>query len=134
MATSETLFIFASSAIVLTGVGHTLAELAGARRPMPHHLVAVTDQMKASVLPMPGRAVSLFDLMRGFSLMMGALFIAFGVSNLALVSAVMASPLALGVDIAVCTLGAAVSARYLFPVPTVLMGIAALGFAATLFV
>ncbi len=132
MLSQELLLNLAAGAYMLTGVGHTAAELLGAERPLPPALQDVMNGMKATAVTLPGRQVPLFDLMRGMSLMMGALLIAVGAGQFALVGAVMTTPSALVINLFLSAVGLLVSARYLFPVPTILMGLATLSYAGAL--
>ena len=112
----HTLFLIGSSLFVLLGAGHTLTEVAMGSQPPREEISPAIEAMKRSEVPMPGGGVSLFMLMRGFSLMMGLLLIGFGLLNLLLPAKTIAI---VALDAAVSAIGLALSIRYLFVVPIV---------------
>ena len=116
---AEVLLLIASAAFVLLGLAHTLSELVmGAREP-PEAAAAALAAMKEARIAMPGRQVSLFMFMRGFSLMMGVLLMGYGTLNLLLPSDVALSLPVLGLNVAVATLSLALAIRYFFAFPIV---------------
>ncbi len=136
--TPHTLALIAAGILIFTGVVHTLAELFGARGPHPPELQTLLASMKSTRVPLPGREVSIYRLMRGSSLCMGLLFVGLGAIDLAL--ALDASPTApipaavLWINVAITGLGAFLAMRYFFVVPITLLGLACAGFIAALWV
>ncbi len=117
---SETLVMIGSIAFVVLGVGHTLAELLmSSPDKLPEAAAATVTAMKETRIAMPGRRVSLFMMMRGFSLMMGVLLVGFGTLDLLLPAEVALSMPVLVVNTGVAGLGFALASRYFFAVPIV---------------
>ena len=121
---SEVFFHIAAGSFVLTGLGHTSAELFAGIQNTSEETTRVLEEMKSCLIPMPGRKVSIYTMMRGFSLMMGLLLIAIGVINHLSATTVMTQAPMMGLNVAVSALGLFISIRYFFIVPIVLMGIA----------
>jgi uncharacterized Tic20 family protein len=122
--TAEILFHVGAGSLVFLGIAHTIAEVLGARRALPPELAGTIQAMKDTRVPMPGREVPLYDLMRGFSLMMGLLLVTLGVTDHLLAAVAIESAAALSVSIAFSAIGLAMSVRYFFIVPTALLAVA----------
>ena len=86
---------------MLLGLGHGMSELVMGGREPPESAVAAVAAMKESRISMPGRGVSLFMLLRGFSLMMGLLLMGYGTLNLLLPPELALSLPVLGVNLVV---------------------------------
>jgi hypothetical protein len=135
MPIAEILFHVGASSLVLVGVAHTAGELIGppAERSSPEatQLAAALHVMRETEVSMPGRKIPLIDMMRGFSLMMGALLIALGALDHALAESALQSTVAMGINVAISIFGLAISIRYFFILPTVLLSVSAIAFAAS---
>jgi len=123
METSEILFHVGSASMILVGVGHTLGELTSGKQTLPDEVEQVIASMKITEVQMPGRKVALFDMMRGFSFMMGAALIVLGVLNHLIASFAVQSTWILIVNIAFAAFSVAISVRYFFIFPVVFMAI-----------
>ena len=127
-----TLSLIASVSLVLVGVGHTLAEIVMGGGEPPEEIAEVIGTMKNTRLALPGRRVSLFMLMRGFSLAMGLWLIAFGAQNLLLPPESAASVPVLVLNTVVTTAGFGIACRYFFAVPIVGTLVSMIGFGGAL--
>lgn len=131
MELSEILFHAGSASIVLVGLGHTVGELTSKEAALPEHVRETLASMKTVHIQMPGRKVALFEMMRGFSLMMGVALIVIGILNHLSASYAAESNAALIINIVFSIFSVAISVRYFFIFPVIFMSLAALCYCAT---
>jgi hypothetical protein len=131
---SVLLYELASGSLLLLGVLHNGIEWFQSRQATPAELQEAEKAMKAARVKAPGREVALYDFMKGFSYMMGYLFMAYGGFNLALASQAAPSAAAMVVNVLLCLIGLAVSLRYFFIVPTAVVALSGCGYFAAWFV
>ena len=120
----EIFFHVAAGSFVLTGLAHTLAELFGDIQAPSAETARVIDDMKRCNVPMPGRKVTLYQMMRGFSLMMGTLLIATGVLNHMIAAYALEHACLMAFNVGLSATALFLSVRYFFIAPIVLMGLA----------
>ena len=114
---------------MLFGLGHLFIDFMVTRRPDEPSIFGV---MRRHQVKLPGRKIQLLDFVRGYSLLIGVLLLAFGALCAVLVNSapeiLVRVPLipffACGVS-AICT---ALAIRYLFAVPILMSGFACAAF------
>ena len=124
MQSAEILFHVGAGTLVLLGIAHTLAEVLGPRRALPPEVAEAILTMKNTRVAAPGREVPLYDLMRGFSLMMGLLLVALGATQHLLATVAIESTATLSTCVGVSAIGLLMSVRYFFIVPTAFLTVA----------
>lgn len=127
MTLAETLYHCGAASLLVLGVVHNLIEVAQGMREQPAELAGLIERMKGTEIVTPGRPMTVFGAMRGFSLTMGLGMIAVGALNHAIAPIGVESPTILGINIAFCAAGLALSVRYFFVVPIAVL-VLALGF------
>ena len=134
MHTPELLFHVGSGALVFVGLAHTMVELIMGSKEPPPEAAATLRAMKDTMLTLPGRKVSVYSMMRGYSLMMGVLLMTVGALGHQLAAGGAGSTGLVATFAAFSALGLLCSVRYFFVLPVVLLGVALLSFGGVLVV
>ncbi|WP_027421362.1 LIC_13387 family protein [Crocinitomix catalasitica] len=124
---------FASWALLLVGIGHTMAVLTS---PITEQQSNYIQQMKGFPIEMFGSNIDIYSFYQGFSLMMGLLLFGYGLINLMILSMPQVIKLPRNIlilNVFVSLLSFVLSVQYFFTVPVIFTGIALTGFTITLF-
>ena len=78
--------------------------------------------MQAARVSAPGRDVTLYEFMKGFSYTMGLLFMAYGSLGWVVAPTISSSSAAMVINVGLCLVGLGLSLRYFFVVPTIFIG------------
>ena len=124
MDTPESLHTVAAASIALTGLGHTLGELTSKPAALPEDVQKVIESMRTTKVQFPGRQIPLFQMMTGFSLMMGVSLIVIGLLNYLMSAYAADSTHLVSVNLAFSAFSLLISLRYFFVFPVVLMAVA----------
>jgi hypothetical protein len=133
MELPEILFHTGSASMILVGLGHTVGELTSNEKTLPEDVQDLVASMKGTYVQMPGRKVALFDMMRGFSLMMGIALIVIGTLNHLTSAYAVQSNAVLLVNIMFSIFGVVISIRYFFIFPVIFMSLTAVCYSAVFF-
>ena len=124
MPRTELLFQVASGCFTLVGATHCAVELVMGAKGPPEHARELVRQMQATKIALPGRQVPVYELMRGYSLMMGVVMIGLGVLGHLGAAALSSSTLASSSLALVSAVGLGLSLRFFFLLPTLAMAVA----------
>ena len=117
MEMGEILFRSGASGLILLGLSHLAAESRLKRHDPPKDLAETIFAMQTAKVEFPGREIPLYDLMRGFSLTMGLLFVGLGVVDHLIAALVTQSPVLLWVLVVLTALAFGLAYRYFFVLP-----------------